>query len=159
MQFTAGGYNKFVSYVDPSGYVRRAEYTGSNILSCGPTYADLEYSYRADSGEYEYTLRHMEFPQTDENRTYYTPEVEFLKDLTVKDAWKNFALHCYDTKNMSFRYFSYLDADGTKQVTDLPLNTVFSKKVVLNRGGAYFSISGQVDGRQGCGDGQFRLLT
>ena len=59
-----------------------AEYAGSRIRSVGPTYADIEMQFISGDGSYRYTLRHVEFPQTDENRTYYTVDLEFLKPKT-----------------------------------------------------------------------------
>ncbi|MBO5076494.1 MAG: hypothetical protein J5584_02720 [Clostridia bacterium] len=120
-QFTAGGHNKFVSYKNKGdSAVTRAEYTRSFIRSFGPVYADLEYSYKADSGAYEYTLRHMEFPQTDENRTYYTLSLKFLKDLTLDDVRNDFTLHYFDGRDQKFDKLSYLSEDGTVKtvVTD-----------------------------------------
>jgi len=123
-QFTAGGHNKFVSYTTSDGYVYRAEYTGSNILSYGPTYADLEYSYLADTGEYEYTLRHMEFPQTDENRTYYTLSLKFLQDKSFDNVAEEFSLHYFNSRDQKFDKMSYLSEDGSVKT----LVTDFSKK-------------------------------
>ena len=134
-QFTAGGYNKFVSYVEPSGYVRRSEYTGSNILSYGPTYADLEYSYKADTGEYEYTLRHMEFPQTDENRTYYTLSLKFLEDKSFSNVAEEFTLHYFNSRDQKFDKVSYLSDDGTVKtlVTDFSKRNISTVKLAKNR--------------------------
>ncbi|MBR0159410.1 MAG: hypothetical protein IJM24_10065 [Clostridia bacterium] len=146
-QFTAGGHNKFVSYKKSgSTVINRAEYTRSFIRSYGPIYADLEYSYKADSGEYQYTLRHMEFPQTDENRTYYTLSLKFLKDFTLDDVRNEFTLHYFDGRDQKFDKLSYTAEDGTVKtvVTDFSKANTNTVKLAADRFWyAYYGSSNQ----------------
>ncbi|MBO4325880.1 MAG: hypothetical protein J5950_01250 [Clostridia bacterium] len=141
-QFTAGGHNKFVSYSKGDGNIIRAEYTGSNIRSYGPTYADLEYSYKADSGEYEYTLRHMEFPQTDENRTYYTVSLRFLKDTTFKNVAEELTLHYFDSRDQKFDKLSYTAPDGTVKTVLTDFSGSNMNTVKLSSGTFWFAYYG-----------------
>ncbi|MBP1587691.1 MAG: hypothetical protein ILO53_04730 [Clostridia bacterium] len=141
-QFTAGGHNKFVSYIDDKGRLNRSEYTGSSIRSYGPTYADLEYSYKADSGKYEYTLRHMEFPQSDENRGYYTLSLKFLEDLTVKDVRRSFTLHYFDGRDQKFDKLSYLAEDGSVKTVVTDFSGENFNTVKLQKGKFWFALYG-----------------
>ena len=140
-QFTAGGHNKFVSY-EQDGKLIRAEYTGSNIKSYGPVYADLEYSYVADSGAYEYTLRHMEFPQTDENRVYYTLSLKFLKDLTIEDVKNDFTLHYFDSRDQKFDKLSYMASDGSIKTVNTDFSKAYSDTVTLSKNSFWFALYG-----------------
>ena len=110
---------QFNSVGNPS-FVTDETYTGSNIYSSGPSYADISYSYAQDSeGLYQYTLRHVEFPQTDENRTYYTITIEFLKSGTIENKESQFAFAVFQSTDTSFSKIEYLD-ENNKTVT---LNT------------------------------------
>ena len=122
-QFTSTATSKAVSYYDNNGKLVMNEYTGSKINSSGPSYADLEYSYIADSGAFKYTIRHTEFPQTDENRTYSVISLTFLKDLTLNDVRKQFAIVSQDSRNQYFAELSYRDPDGNRQHVDLKTTT------------------------------------
>ena len=89
------------------------EYTGSDIRSSGLTYADLDYSYVSDDGAFEYTMRHVEMPQADENRTYYRIYVRFLKDVTYEKG--SFSLASFNGRNCTYKYSSYLDENGDEK--------------------------------------------
>ncbi len=85
-------------------------YTSSAIHSTGLTYSDLDYSYISDDGKYKYTMRHVEMPQEDESRTYYTIEFEILEDTTLTQ--KDFEIVGFDGKNGVFYKAAYLNANG-----------------------------------------------
>lgn len=140
-QFNAVGRLRFVSYQTDAGKVK-SEYTGTEIRSAGPVYADMDYSYLSDCGSYEYTLRHLEFPQDDENRTYYTLELTFLKDLTVDNVKENFTLFSMDGRAAAFRKLSYLDASGAAVYKDLDLSAPFAETLVLGKEAPFFSYFG-----------------
>ncbi|MBP5311802.1 MAG: hypothetical protein J6112_03090 [Clostridia bacterium] len=122
-QFTSVATSKATSYYDNDGKLVMNEYLGSKINSSGPSYADLEYSYIADSGAFKYSIRHTEFPQTDENRTYSVIDLEFLKDLTLNDVRKQFTLLYQDSRSQYFAELSYMDPDGNRQHVDLVTKT------------------------------------
>lgn len=139
-QFTSVGIHKWLSFTGQDGTTYQSEYTGTNLKSYGPTYADIDYSYISDEGSYKYTLRHVEFPQNDENRTYYTISVEFLKDLTVNDFKNTFTLLQCNSRDNNFRYFAYLDESGNEQSVVLPLEGKKSVTYGLNKGSFYYCI-------------------
>ena len=118
-QFTSVGTPKATSYFDNNGKRIMNEYTGAKINSSGPVYADVEYSYLSDSGAFRYTLRHTEFPQTDENRTYYTLDLTFLNDLTLNDVKNQLTLLEQDSRSQKFSELSFRGTDGTRQHADL----------------------------------------
>lgn len=133
-QFTSVGTSKAVSYTDNSGKLIMNEYIGSKINSSGPSYADLEYSFIADSGAFKYSIRHTEFPQTDENRTYSVIDIEFLKDLTIDDVRKQFSIVSQDSRNQYFAELSYRDPDGNRQHVNL---------VTATRDVTYYTLNGK----------------
>ena len=137
-QFNATGVTKVVSFKDGDGYLNQSEYTGSRINSSGPTYADLEYSYISDDGSFEYTLRHTEFPQTDENRTYYTLELNFLKKLTLDNVREDLTLLMFNSRNVAFHTLSYLGEGGTKEDLDMALGTVYTGKYAKLAKGSFW---------------------
>jgi hypothetical protein len=49
--------------------------------------------YLSDDGKIKVTYTHMEMPQTDENRTYYTMEYTVLEDVTIKDFARDFQFY------------------------------------------------------------------
>jgi lipoprotein len=140
-QFNAVGRLRFVSYQTNAGKIK-SEYTGTEIRSAGPVYADMDYNYISDCGSYEYSLRHLEFPQNDENRTYYTLELTFLKDLEIKNVKENFTLFSMDGRAAAFRKLSYLNSDGAAVYKNLDLSRTFAETLVLGKDTPYFSYYG-----------------
>lgn len=140
-QFNAVGRLRFVSYQTDAGKIK-SEYTGTEIRSAGPVYADMDYNYISDCGSYEYSLRHLEFPQNDENRTYYTLELTFLKDLEIKNVRENFTLFSMDGRAAAFRKLSYLNSDGAAVYKNLDLSKTFAETLVLAKDTPYFSYYG-----------------
>ena len=101
-QFNSVGILKFMTYRDGKKEIY-SEVVNSDIASVGQTYSDITNTFFSDDGSYKYTLRHVEFPQTDENRTYYTLEVEFLGDKT----FSNFRGRKTELHKNSKEYFCY----------------------------------------------------
>jgi len=97
----------------------KSEYKGSRIDSSGLSYADITTAYRSDCGSYDYTLRHSEFPQTDENRTFYTLDITFRRDVTFKNARRDFELFAFDGRDVRFTQIGWLDANNVKQTKAL----------------------------------------
>lgn len=120
-QFNAVGVTKLVSHYGTDGTFYQSEYTGSKINSYGPTYADIEYSYVADDGSYEYTVRHMEFPQTDESRTYYTLDLEFKNKLTIEEVRRDFTLLMFNSRTTAYHWLTYTDENGSVATMDMNL--------------------------------------
>ena len=93
-----------------------AEFEGNQIHSVGPTHADIEMRFLSGDGSYRYTLRHVEFPQTDENRTYYTVDVEFLKDKTYANFRGDVDLFFQTGRFVRFKSLVYTDKNNEEQI-------------------------------------------
>ena len=116
-----------------------SEYTGSEILSCGQCYSDIEYSYISDCGSYKYTLRHTEMPQTDENRTYYTMDITFLRDISFKNFKRDFSLFTFDGRMISYDKACYLDKDNNPVIKELNLSQgEFTEYIELGKENPYY---------------------
>lgn len=140
-QFNSVGRLRFMSYLH-NGEKIGTEYTGTEIRSSGPTYADMDYKYISDCGSYEYTLRHVEFPQNDENRTYYTMSLKFLKDLTVKDVKNNFTLFSFDGRSEAFGLVGYTDENGASVSKNVTKTDGFSENINIGNKTPYFTYYG-----------------
>lgn len=140
-QFNAVGRLRFVSYMN-EGHQYASEYTGSNIRSSGNVYADMDYNYVSDCGSYKYTLRHAEFPQNDENRTYYTLSLEFLKDITIKDVKNNFTLFSMDGRAESFSNVGFTDENGKCAYKTVNKTNGFSEIINIGSDAPYFTFYG-----------------
>lgn len=115
-QFNSVGILKFVLYNNrtlsiDSGDVL-GEYKKSRIDSVGPLYSDITTDFESDCGSYTYTLRHVEFPQTDENRTYYEVNINFNREITFNNFRRDFDLFYFDGRFVNFNKLGYLDADN-----------------------------------------------
>lgn len=140
-QYNSVGRLRFVSYMN-KGLIEGTEYTGTIIHSAGPTYADIEYSYISDCGSFKYTLRHVEFPQNDENRTYYTLSLEFLKDLSIKDVKNNFTLFSFDGRSESYGKMSHTNENGDVVYKDIDKTEAFKETVNIGNENPFFSYYG-----------------
>ncbi len=128
-QFNSVGILKFMTYEKkalgfiPAGEVL-SEYTGCEIDSTGLLYSDITNDYVSDCGSYTYSLRHVEFPQTDENRTYYTLDVQFNREITFDNFKRDFDLFYFDGRFVDYNKFGYLDetnsaaSDSANKLTD-----------------------------------------
>ncbi len=140
-QYNAVGKLRFVSY-QKDGETYASEYTDTQIRSAGPSYADLDYNYISDCGSYRYTLRHVEFPQNDENRTYYSLRLDFLEDLTIEDVKNNLTLFSFDGRAEAFSLMSYTDAAGNRVEKSVDQTPGFEELLDLGGGTPYFSYYG-----------------
>lgn len=117
-QFNSVGILKFANYTPKALGVFDtknilSEYVEANIDSVGQTYSDITQKYISDCGSYEYVIRHVEFPQTDENRTYYTLEINFLRDVEFANFKRDFDLFYFDGRYVQYNKASYLDETNT----------------------------------------------
>lgn len=124
-------------------------YQSSEIHSAGLTYADMSYSYVSKKGDYKFTYRHVEMPQTDESRTYYTVEIEFLKSTTLK--YSDFSIFSFDPRRPtdSYKKAAYLDASGNHR--EISVSTPSGGTLYkLNKNGSYFTYyNGTTNGEGG----------
>ena len=127
------------------------------------THADVEYSYVSANGDYEYTYRHVEMPQTDEARTYYTLTLKFLKDTSIDNT--AFSLFSLSSRNVKYASYEYLNTSGTvvngSNPTKASTGALFWKESVqaiypLYKGSSYFALYGVSDKTQQ--NGNFGLI-
>ena len=110
----------------------RAKYTPSDksafglntidryITSYGPTYSEIEMHMLSDDGKIKATYTHMEMPQEDENRGYYTMVYEFLEDTDVKNFKELVSLYYVYSRDNTGEYakFGYLNEKNKTVVAD-----------------------------------------
>lgn len=119
-QFNSVGILKFAKRTDKKNDVY-SELSGTRIDSTGPVYSDITNSYLADDGAYTCTLRHVEMPQTDENRTYYNMKITFNEDVEYENFARDFDLFYFDGRYVKFNSACFLSADGKDEY--IPVNT------------------------------------
>lgn len=115
-------------------------YISSDIASSGLTYADLDYTYLSEDGNYVYTMRHVEMPQKDESRTYYTIDFTFLKDTEIDN--EKFSIIGFDGRKGTYSNAAYLDENGTHRVVENPTQKGAASFYKLNKNGSYFAYYG-----------------
>ncbi len=117
-QHTAGGVLNFLSYTDADGNYNAMRHEEDEILSYGPTYADLEMNYTSYDGKIEVYLNHIEMPQTDENRTYYTYTIKVNEDVTIADFKRDFTIFTMTGTNTTYKKLGYLNDQNQPTVVD-----------------------------------------
>ena len=137
-QHTSGGGHSFLTYTDGEGLYQTSDTTGVKIDSYGPTYADIAIDFLSSDSKIKATYTHMEMPQTDENRSYYTLEYEVLEDLYIADFKNKFRFYyCTDNNSTgSYKKLGYLDEYNEYQVVDV----ASSADYVLGNECPYFSL-------------------
>lgn len=124
-QFNSVGRLRFLS--DDERY---GEYLFSNIRSSGPVYADMDYAYISNDGNIAYTLRHVEFPSTDENRTFYTMTAKVLRDADYTDARNSFCVFDFDGRFVIMKKLSYKAENGSVTDVDIDITERSDKTIV-----------------------------
>ena len=137
-QFNSVGRLYFPTYRRSIFEILKGEYIDSHIDSTGLSYADITTSYRSDCGSYDYTLRHTEFPQTDENRTYYTLDITFRRDIAFKNARRDFSLFSFDGRDVSFGKIGWLDEYNQPQTRAVNPAKLFTEYISLGDDCPYF---------------------
>lgn len=92
------------------------------IHSYGPSYSDLETINKNE--KYTITYHHIEMPQRDENRAYYTIDYTFNDTTSFADFKNTFSFYSVGSFEVNdYQQFGYLDANNKSQVrkfADLP---------------------------------------
>ena len=114
-QHNSTGILKFMAHRNDRGEFFNT-YSGSEVRSTGPTYADVMNYYTDDLGCFKYSLRHLEMPQTDENRTYMTLDVEFTKRTTYKNFRQDFDLFYFNSRGVVLYKSAFYTGEGEKTV-------------------------------------------
>ena len=122
-QHTAIGQLFVVRYDTADRVTANLENYHNDIDSYGPVYADVTMDYLAQDGAIHVSYRHVEMPQTDENRTYYSLRIDVLEDVTFKDFKSDFSLFCFNGRHPKFNKLGYLDENNEHQVLDLGIAT------------------------------------
>lgn len=111
-QHTSAGRLYFLHYTDAEGNEYASENTVDEIVSHGPTYADVWMNYITDDGRISVDYRHMEMPQSDENRTYYEIRMKVLEDIHFKNFKKDFTFFSMDGRAVTYDTLGYLDENN-----------------------------------------------
>ena len=119
-QHNSCGSHYFLEYFGENGERYAVESIKNTITSYGPTYAEVVWENISDDGKIKVTYTHMEMPQTDENRTYYTMEYEFLDELTIKSFKDNFQFYSVtdNDKTGTYKKLGYLNSSSQSIVID-----------------------------------------
>ena len=111
-QHTSAGRLYFLEYTDAEGNTYASENTVDGIVSHGPVYSDIWMNYVSDDGRISVDYRHMEMPQTDENRTYYEIRMKILEDISFKNFKEDFSIFSMDGRSVTYERFAYLDENN-----------------------------------------------
>ena len=119
-QHTNGGHHYFLQYTDADGNYNAIEFVNDVITSHGPTYAEIKMDYITDDRKMEVSHTHMEMPQSDENRGYYTIEYTVLEDISFTDFKQNFSIYSVREKGTGsyYRNIGYLDENNQHAIVD-----------------------------------------
>ena len=139
-QHDGGGRQYLVQYTDAEGNYSAVENTVDEIASHGPVYADVSMNQISDDGCFALTYRHMEMPQTDENRTYYEIRMTALKDISFKNFMEDFSFFSMDSNNMVYLTLGYLD-ENNKPVVTTPGKTDELRYYTLGKESPFVSLS------------------
>ena len=120
-QHTAIGQLFVVRYDTADRVTGNIENYHDTIQSYGPVYADVEMNYLSNDERLHISYRHVEMPQTDENRTYYSLRIDVREDISFKDFKSDFSLFCFNGRHPKFNKLGYLDENNTHQVLDLQI--------------------------------------
>ena len=121
-QHTNGGNHQFLQYTDEDGEIVYSENIQNYIGSYGPTYAEIDMVFLSDDGRIKVTYKHLEMPQTDENRTYYEIKYEILEDVKIGNVLREFAFYSVAGRNMNYEHLGYLDENNQHVIIDTNKN-------------------------------------
>ncbi len=114
-QHTSGGDHHFLKYTDSNGNIVYSDNIVNSIEAAGPTYAEIDLTYISDDGKIKVTYTHIEMPQLDENRAYYTMKYEILEDVSFKDFSRDFSFYSVAGFG-NYEYLGYLDANNESKI-------------------------------------------
>lgn len=142
-QHTSTGRLYFMSYsTKAKGDLYMSELQTTDISSSGPVYADVDMDYITDDGAIAVSYRHVELPQTDENRTLYEIRAKVLKDVTIKDFQKNFTIFKFDSRYAGaiYKKISYLNENNEHVTEDVDTKRKISRYVKLGDDHPFISV-------------------
>ena len=123
-QHTSGGGHEFLNYMDNNGGSQGLYSTYKEVGSYGPTYANVTTGFMSSDGKIYATLDHMEMPQLDENRAYYTITYDFLEDISFNDFKQQVNLYSVTDNSSSgiYQLFGYLNENNEPTIVDANIN-------------------------------------
>ncbi len=132
------GVHDFLQYTDSQGNYVTTEIIENRIDSAGPTYADLTRTYITGDGKIKVTYRHLEMPQTDENRTYYEIQYEVLEDISFNNFGTDFTF--YSVRSFyNHEKVGYLDHQNKSRIANVNSNPNRARTYTLGDECPYFS--------------------
>ena len=140
-QHTLGGWHTFIQYTNADGDLIVSDNVKNTVISYGPTYAEVEMTYLTTDGNIKATYTHMEMPQTDENRGYYTMTYKFLEDITFENFAADFNFYAVTQNGTGSPYekVGYLDENNQHQVVDsVYVSNAKTQSFVLGDNAPYF---------------------
>ena len=140
-QHNSCGTHYWLQYTDSEGRSCAVESIENVITSHGPTYAEVIMHNISDDGKIKVDYTHMEMPQTDENRTYYTMEYEFVEDLTITNFKNDFQFYKVTDNNAtgSYKRIGYLDENNEYKVASSTTSSTEPQEFILGDECPYFS--------------------
>ena len=136
-QHTSAGRLYFLQYADSEGNRYKSESQTADIDSYGPVYADINMEYLSDDGKIKAEYRHMEMPQTDENRTYYQIKLTVLQDVEINDFSSDFSFFTFDGRGVTYKSVGYLDENGEMKTEKLGAKT-YTRLIKLGKEYPYY---------------------
>ena len=88
------------------------------VVSHGPVYADIWMNYLSDDGRISVDHRHLEMPQTDEDRTYYEIRMKVPEDIAFESFAEDFSFFSMDGRGVVYDTPGYLDEGNEVVITD-----------------------------------------
>lgn len=140
-QHTSAGRLYFLEYVTAEGEEVYSESTVDIVDAYGPTYSDIWMSYVSDDGKIQVDYRHMEMPQTDENRTYYEIRMTVLEDIHIKNFKDDFSIFSMDGRGVTYDVASYLDESNQPVLTEAYMRDKNAKYYKLGMESPFFAYS------------------
>lgn len=116
-QHTSGGCPRIFQYTDTDGS-HVPDLTTTKIDSSGPSYADVKMNYVSDDGKISASYRHLEMPQTDENRAYYEISMTVRDTVTIENFAQDFCFVSMDGRCVFYQKLGYLNENNEITVTD-----------------------------------------
>ena len=139
-QHTSGGSHGFLEYTDSEGNYNATENIKNVITSYGPTYAEIVMDYISDDGKIKVSYTHMEMPQTDENRTYYTMKYEVLEDVSFNNFREDFTLYTVMPKSdIKYEYLAFY-SEANKSVSIKTSRNGKNRSYRLSKDQPYFAV-------------------
>lgn len=117
-QHTSAGRLYFLEYITAEGEEVYSESTTDIVDAYGPVYADVWMSYISDDGKIKVDYRHLEMPQTDENRTYYEIRMTVLEDVEIENFKDDFSIFSMDGRGVTYKTVSYLGENNKPVIAE-----------------------------------------